>query len=198
MSSPYFSLKDFTFEHYNPFSVVLEYPFFKEGQIQIRTHTIIKKGENIPSRKSIKFSEKQVPKQDVLQLRLFYNNEEIPFLNNNLLSNYYQSNILETLMVSLPHVKEETWTFILQFYLDANGLPHLDKASINEVYYEDAPTTTKTTPPAENKPAEGAEKTEAKPEEKKVDKVKKERSTLGIIKLVESLYGLSQSELDVK
>jgi hypothetical protein len=97
-------------------------------------------------------------------------------------------------MVSLPHVKEEQWTFILQFYLDANGLPHLDKASINEVYYEDAPLTAKTTPPAENKPAEG---TEAKPDEKKVEKVKKERSTLGIIKLVECIYGLSQSDLDV-
>lgn len=196
MSSPYFSLKDFTFEHYNPFSVVLEYPFFKEGQIQIRTHTIIKKGENFPSRKSIKFSEKQVPKQDVLQLRIFYNNDEITFLNNNLLSKYFISNLLETFMVSLPHVKEEQWTFILQFYLDANGLPHLDKASINEIYYEDAPSTTKTTAPAENntKPAEG---TEAKPEEKKVEKAKKERSTLGMIKLVECLYGLSQAELDV-
>ena len=36
-------------------------------------------------------------------------------------------------MISLPHVKEELWTFVLQFYLDASGLPHLDKASINEV-----------------------------------------------------------------
>jgi len=30
MSSPYFSLKDFTFEHYNPLSVVLEYPFLSK------------------------------------------------------------------------------------------------------------------------------------------------------------------------
>jgi molecular chaperone DnaK (HSP70) len=30
MSSPYFSLKDFTFEHFNPFSVVLEYPFLSK------------------------------------------------------------------------------------------------------------------------------------------------------------------------
>jgi len=27
MNSPFFSLKDFTFEHYNPYSVLLEYPF---------------------------------------------------------------------------------------------------------------------------------------------------------------------------
>lgn len=94
-------------------------------------------------------------------------------------------------MISLPHVKEEQWTFVLQFYLDANGLPLLDKASINEVYYEDAPSTTKTTP-AETKPAGENEQTD-----KKVEKVKKERSTLGIIKLVECIYGLSQTELDV-
>ena len=99
-------------------------------------------------------------------------------------------------MISLPHVKEELWTFVLQFYLDANGLPHLDKASINEVYYEDAPSTAKTTAPAETKQAGEAEKT-AENTEKKVDKVKKERSTLGIIKLVECIYGLSQTELDV-
>ncbi len=101
-------------------------------------------------------------------------------------------------MVSLPHVKEEQWTFVIQFYLDTNGLPHLDKASINEVYYEDAPATNK---PAENKTSENDKKTEgnseAKPDEKKVDKIKKERPTLGIIKLVECIYGLSQSELDV-
>ena len=99
-------------------------------------------------------------------------------------------------MISLPHVKEELWTFVLQFYLDANGLPHLDKASINEVYYEDAPSTSKTTTPAETKQADGTEKT-VEQTEKKVEKVKKERSTLGIIKLVESLYGLSQADLDV-
>ena len=86
MCSPFFSLKDFTFEHYNPYSIVLEYPFFKDGAVQMRNHTIIKKGENLPSRKSIKFSEKQTPKQDVIQLRFFYNNEEVGFLNNTLLS----------------------------------------------------------------------------------------------------------------
>jgi hypothetical protein len=60
--------------------------FIEDGQIQTRTHTIIKKGENFPSRKSIKFTEKQTPKQDVIQLRFFYNNEEVTFLNNHLLS----------------------------------------------------------------------------------------------------------------
>jgi molecular chaperone DnaK (HSP70) len=30
MNSPFFSLRDFTFEHYNPYSVVLEYPFLSK------------------------------------------------------------------------------------------------------------------------------------------------------------------------
>jgi hypothetical protein len=27
MNSPFFSLKDFNFEQYNPYSIILEYPF---------------------------------------------------------------------------------------------------------------------------------------------------------------------------
>jgi len=100
-------------------------------------------------------------------------------------------------MVSIPHVKEEQWTFALQFYLDPHGLPHLDKASINEVYYEDAPAkpTTTTTNPTPGKEGE-TKPTEAPTEPPKVEKVKKERSTVCIIKLVESLMGLPQAILD--
>jgi hypothetical protein len=130
----------------------------------------------------------------VIQLRFFYSNEEHGFLNNNLLSTY---------MVSIPHVKEEQWTFALQFYLDQNGLPHLDKASINEAYYEEVPvktptTTTPTNPPTENKTEGQTENApeQPKPEEKKTEKVKKEKSTLCIVKLVECLFGLPQSVLD--
>jgi molecular chaperone DnaK (HSP70) len=93
MNSPYFSMKDFTFEHYNPYSVILEYPFFsklflilEDGQIQVRQHKIIGKGEILPNKKSIKFTEKQIPKQDVLELRFYYSQPEIPHLFNHLLS----------------------------------------------------------------------------------------------------------------
>jgi hypothetical protein len=108
-------------------------------------------------------------------------------------------------MVSIPHVKEEQWVFALQFYLDHFGIPHLDKATINEIYYEDAPvkTTTTTTPTTTNttttenkeQTTEGTTET-PKVEEKKVDKVKKERSTVCIVKLAEILYGLPQSFID--
>jgi heat shock protein 4 len=102
-------------------------------------------------------------------------------------------------MASIPHVKEEQWTFALQFYLDQNGLPHLDKASINEVYYEEVPvksTTTATPTPTTTTEGENTATTEAKPEEKKTEKVKKERSTLCIVKMIECLFGLPQAILD--
>jgi hypothetical protein len=51
-------------------------------------------------------------------------------------------------MASIPHVKEEQWTFALQFLLDQHGLPHLDKAAINEVYHDEVPS--KTTPTTTN------------------------------------------------
>jgi hypothetical protein len=80
----------------------------------------------------------------------------------------------------------------LQFLLDQSGIPKIDKASINEVYYDEVPakSTSDTPKPAE----EGSE--EKKQEEKKNEKNKKERSTVCIVKLMES-YGLSQSLLTV-
>ncbi len=117
-------------------------------------------------------------------------------------------------MISLPQVKEEHWTLALQFYLDQYGLPHVDKASINEVYYEEVPVkntkkpeekkTEKTDKPAdkpgdkteEAKPEGETKPTEPVPEEKKTEKVKKERSTVCIIKLVDCVFGLTQSLLD--
>jgi hypothetical protein len=88
MNSPFFSMKDFTFEQYNPYSIILEYPFLKDGQVQIRTHKLISKGEIMPNKKSIKFTEKQMPKQDVIQMKFFYDKDEVPFLSNHLLSKY--------------------------------------------------------------------------------------------------------------
>lgn len=99
-------------------------------------------------------------------------------------------------MVSVPNVKEEQWTLVLQFYLDSNGLPYLDKASVNEVYYEDAPVKTPTSTTTEVKQETTDNQQEKKEEEKKAEKVKKERSTVCIIKVVESTFGLTQNVLD--
>jgi hypothetical protein len=70
---------------------------------------------------------------------------------------------------------------------------HIEKASINEAYYEEAPVKTDAKP-TETK--EG-EKTEEKKDEKKTEKAKKEKSTVCILKTAECAYGIPQSVLDV-
>jgi hypothetical protein len=57
--------------------------------LETRKNRLISRGENIPNKKSIKFTEKQMPKQDVLTLKFFYNNEEYNFTSNPLLSIYF-------------------------------------------------------------------------------------------------------------
>jgi hypothetical protein len=81
----------------------------------------------------------------------------------------------------MPHVKEEQYTLAIHFVLDGSGIPHIDKANVMEVYYEE---------PKEEKKEE---KKDDKPEEKN----KKERSTVCIVKVSESLFGLPQNILDV-
>ena len=66
MNSPYFSLKDFNFEHCNNYSIVFEYPFVKNEKLEIRNTKLIHKNEFFPSRKSIKFTEKQMTKDNII------------------------------------------------------------------------------------------------------------------------------------
>lgn len=102
-------------------------------------------------------------------------------------------------MVSVPHVKEEHYQFVVQFLLDICSIPHVDKAHINETYYEEVPV--KATAPAanpENKDVKAQEgQAEQKAEPPKTEKVKKERSHVCMLKISECTYGNSQSVLDV-
>jgi hypothetical protein len=43
----------------------------------------------MPNKKSIKFTEKQIPKKEVIEIKFYYNLAEIPHLQNPLLSNIY-------------------------------------------------------------------------------------------------------------
>lgn len=108
-------------------------------------------------------------------------------------------------MVSVPHVKEEQFQFVVHFILDICCIPHIDKASINEIYYEEVPVKQ---PPAaaapaaandsaneQNKDAKPAENPQ--PEAPKTEKVKKERNNLCILKVSECNYGNPQGLLDV-
>jgi len=133
-----------------------------------------------------------MPKESVLDIKFLYSPEELTFLKSHLLKNY---------MISVPHVKEEQYTLVLEFYLDQNGLFTLDKAFVNEVYLEDKTITVGTTggqtPTTQTKEGETTPQTttptpEVK-QEQKIEKVKKERKTNCIIKLVNCTYGINPS-----
>jgi hypothetical protein len=92
----------------------------------------------------------------------------------------------------MPHIKEEQYTLVIHFVLDSSGIPHLDKANVMEVYYEEPKEEKKDDDKKEEKKEE--EKKDDKPDEKKN---KKERSTVCIVKTSESIFGLPQNILDV-
>ena len=100
-------------------------------------------------------------------------------------------------MISIPHVKEEQYQFVVQFLLDICCIPHVDKAHINEIYYEEVPV--KVTAPAATTENKDNKATEADPKaEVKTEKVKKERSHVCILKISECTYGNAQNVLDVR
>ena len=65
---------------------IFNFNFLEDGNLEVRKNKLISRGENIPNKKSIKFTEKQMPKQEVLTLKFFYNNEEYNFTSSPLLS----------------------------------------------------------------------------------------------------------------
>jgi hypothetical protein len=116
----------------------------KDGQIQIRTHKIISKGDHFPTKKSIKFTEKQMPPESVINIKLSYLPEEAPHLKNTIIQAYE---------IHLPKVNSEKFEFVLHFVMDQNGVPFIERGNLNEIWYEDAPV---------DKKVDGKEKTENK------------------------------------
>jgi molecular chaperone DnaK (HSP70) len=65
MNSPYFNVRNYEFEHFNPYSIILEYPFLtKDKKEEIRKISIIKRGENIKKKKkSLSLIHNYLPKK---------------------------------------------------------------------------------------------------------------------------------------
>ena len=89
-------------------------------------------------------------------------------------------------MISIPHVKEDQYTLLTEFYLDQNGLFSIDKAVIIENYHDDKTIQPQDTNKDFNMQTEAPEEKKLKP---KFDKNKKERVTNCVIKQVSSSYG---------
>jgi len=94
-------------------------------------------------------------------------------------------------MISIPNVKEEQYQFVVQFLLDICCIPHVDKASINETYFEEVPVKTSAAPAKDAK-----EEKKDEPEAPKTEKVKKERNNVCMLKIAECTYGNPKSILD--
>ena len=204
MRSPYYTIMNFAFEHYNPYGINMEYPYLKNGNIENRTHLILKAGENFPAKKSITFTESQTPKKDVIPLRFCYINKEVQWMDNVLLKGY---------QVTMPKKTEEKFKFTLTFELDINGLPKLSAAVINEEYYEEVPvkkeekkkekaTKVEEDKKDNNKAEEGnndeaKENKEVKKEETpKMQKVKRERNNVLHFDNTDTLFGTPQGILN--
>lgn len=176
LSSPYFQIKDYTFEHFNNHTICMEYPFMKEGEVKIRTHKITNRGDNFPCKKSIKFTEKQLPKENTINIKLSYLNDEVPHMKN--------SNIL-SYDVHIPKINAEKFELVLHFVMDINGIPSIEKADFNEIWLEDQP--------ADKKDVKNDSKMEVEGETKKVEKKKAHQC---IINIVEQNFALDRNILD--
>ena len=133
MNSPYYAIKNFAFQHYNPYLIQIEIPNVNQFNQEILMYlNIFLEGENFPITKTISFSRYQLPFRNVIQVKFLYppNYPNLNFLPNKLLSSYN---------IYLPIEKRTDWQLFLDYTLDNNCIPQLVKASIKEAYIEKVP-----------------------------------------------------------
>ena len=189
MNSPYFTLQNFKFNHYNPYAIEMEYPFMKDKKEIIKKLTIIKSGDiDLPASKTITFTNTQLPDKEIIPIKFYYlDNPDINWIPNKLLTSYN---------IHLKKKKEKDWKFTLKYNLDINCIPKLEESKLIETKMEMVPVvdTTKVkeekkeekkeeikddkkaaeTKKTEDKKPEDKKPEEKKPEEKKPEEKKKE------------------------
>lgn len=124
MSSIFYDIKISNFEHYNPYSITMEFPMMKNNKMIIKQSEIIKKGVNLPCDKTITFTNDQLLNLDTITLKFFYSdNQMLKFLPNKLLNSYD---------ISLKIKKEKEWKLIIRYKLDINCIPQLISAELRQ------------------------------------------------------------------
>lgn len=125
MSSPLFVTKNYTFEHYNNHTILIEYPYLTpNGTIEARSKEIIRKGESFPARKHVKFTNRQLPKDSTVRINLSYKPQEVNYLKNPLIASY---------SITLPcAIESDEYELVLNFYLNEFGIPTIEKACLIE------------------------------------------------------------------
>jgi molecular chaperone DnaK (HSP70) len=159
MNSPHFTLQNFSYTHYNPYEIEMEYPYIsKDGKEIIKKYCIIKKGDiNLPASKTITFTSSQLPNKEIIPLKFYYvENPNINWLPNKLLNSYN---------IHLKKKKEKDWKFILKYGLDLHGIPKLEESKMIETKIEMVPVVE--TPKVKEEKKDDKKPEDKKPEDKK-------------------------------
>ncbi len=72
MNSPYYTMQNFGFNHYNPYTIEMEYPFLKDGKEVIKKLNIVNSGADVPASKNITFTNTQLPNKEIIPLKFYY------------------------------------------------------------------------------------------------------------------------------
>ena len=126
MNSPYYAIKNFAFQQYNPYLIQIEYPSINQyGQEINICSNLFFEGENIPSSKALTLNRMQLPvkKNILIKISYFNNDPNLFFLPNKLINSYN---------IYLPIEKQTDWTLNLIFTIDINCIPQLVKVTIKE------------------------------------------------------------------
>ena len=124
MNSPHFAIQNFSYQHYNPYAIEMEYPYMsKDGKEVIKKLNIIKSGNiDLPVSKTITFTNTQLPNKEIIPLKFYYvDNPSISWLSNKLLSSYN---------IRIKKKKEKDWRFTLKYDLDINSIPKLEESKL--------------------------------------------------------------------
>ena len=164
MNSPHFAIQNFSYQHYNPYAIEMEYPYMsKDGKEVIKKLNIIKSGDiDLPVSKTITFTNTQLPNKEIIPLKFYYvDNPSISWLPNKLLSSYN---------IRIKKKKEKDWRFTLKYDLDINSIPKLEESKLIETKLEMVPVVDTTKPKEEKKEEKKDDKKDDKKDEKKDEK----------------------------
>ena len=135
MNSPYYAIKNFAFQHYNPYLIQIECPNINQFRQEFLVpQNVFLEGENIPSSKIINFNRNQLPFRNNIIIKFGYhpNDPNLYFLPNKAINSYN---------IYLPIEKQTDWNLNLIYNLDINCIPQLAKASIKETVLQRVPIT---------------------------------------------------------
>ena len=158
MNSPYFAIQNFSFSHYNPYTIEMEYPYVKDGKETIKKFNLINEGADFPASKTITFTKNQLPEKDIVPLKFYY--KDSPTIN------WLPNKLLNSFNIHLKKKKENEWKLIIKYGLDINCIPKLEGTTMNESKIEMVPVV-ETAKVKEEKKAEEKKPDDKKPEDKK-------------------------------